>query len=644
MTARGNGAPAQPWIRVLMLLCLPLGGCGSSSNTSDSAHSRLLSPGISGTIPFDMHLLVDQFGYRPGDAKIAVVRNPQVGYDRASGFSPGSSYQVRRSSDGGVVHESAPVAWNGGAIEPSSGDNGWWIDFSAIDTPGSYFVYDAQRKVRSATFNIGPDVYRGALRAAVRMYYYQRSGVAKRRPHADACWSDDAAYMGPGQDTEARDITDRGNRSKYRDLSGGWFDAGDTNKYVTFAVQPVHQLLTAYAESPAAFTDDFNIPESGNGIADVIDEVRWETDWLKKMQYPDGSAALKVGEIVYAPAAPPSSDHNVRYYVPSCSSSTIAVAGMFAHAAYVFAGMPALAGEAGELRARAIAAWNNYQGLPGRQAHCDTGIVHAGDADWSEEQQDAAAVVAAVYLFAITDKSGYDEYIRAHYRETKPYRDPGWSRYSPEQGEALLFYTMLANADPTTRRGILGDMHGVVVADTQIYGFNPRDDLYRAYMHDEQYHWGSNNPRAGYGNTNLDAAIYGIDPQGAGSYRLRALETLHYFHGVNPFAMVYLSNMYAYGATRSANQVFHAWFAHGTRWSDALSSACGPAPGYVPGGPNASAARSGVPVSLAPPTGQPPQKSYRDWNVGAPESSWAVTEPAIYYQSAYIKLLSKFVQ
>jgi hypothetical protein len=162
-------------------------------------------------------------------------------------------------------------------------------------------------------------------------------------------------------------------------------------------------------------------------------------------------------------------------------------------------------------------------------------------------------------------------------------------------------------------------------------------------MHAEQYHWGSNNPRANYGNSNLDVVTYGLGGDKGADYRLRALEILHYFHGVNPFGMTYLTNMYSLGATRSANQIFHTWFQNKTRWSDALDSECGPPPGYVPGGPNASAQKDGVPAALSPPSGQPPQKSYRDWNVGWPESSWAITEPAIYYQGAYVKLLSAFV-
>jgi hypothetical protein len=599
---------------------------------------------MSKSIPFDVHLVVDQFGYRPGDPKVAVIRDPQEGYDSAARFSPGGTYQVRRTSDGNVVLTGAPTPWRDGAVQSSSGDRGWWFDFSAVSTPGSYFIYDVRRNVRSAAFNIDQQVYRNILRAAVKMYYYQRSGVAKRRPYADPCWTDAAAYGGPDQDTQAHDINDPDNKAKRRDVSGGWFDAGDTNKYVTFAVQPVHQLLSAYQQSPAAFTDDFNIPESGNGIPDLLDEVRWETDWLKKMQFADGSAALKVGEIVYAAAAPPSSDHQTRYYIPPCSSSTIAAAGMFAHAAHVFGRLPALARESADLAARATEAWDNYQAIRSKQTHCDTGVVHAGNADWSEDDQRAAAVVAAIYLFAVTGNSGYDSYVQAHYREVQPYHDFGWSRYKPEQGEALLFYTTLPRADPALRRTLLADKLNDVRTGNQVYGFRPDDDLYRSFLGEAQYHWGSNNPRAAYGNTNMDVITYGIDPANEATYSTRAVEVLHYFHGVNPFAMVYLSNMYAYGATQSANEIYHTWFARDTRWGNARSSECGPAPGYVPGGPNAQAAKDGVPGSLRPPTGQPPQKSYKDWNKADPDKSWTVTEPAIYYQSGYVKLLSKFSQ
>ncbi len=600
------------------------------------------APGAEG-VALDAHLLVDQFGYRPRDLKVAVLRNPEIGYDAADKFTPGHTYELRRSGDGGVVFTGIPKPWHGGTLEPSSGDSGWWFDFSTVTTPGSYFVYDVDRERRSPVFRIDDEVYRDALKAAVRMYFYQRSGFAKKRPFADTCWVDDAAYLGPDQDGEAHDVTDRHNAAKVRDLRGGWFDAGDTNKYVTFAMQPVHQLLTAYQEHPTAFTDDFNLPESGNGIPDLLDEVKWETDWLERMQSADGSAALKVGEIIYAKASQPSKDKTPRYYVPSCTSSTIAVAGMFAHAALVFGQFPALAPTAADLKERAIRAWNNYQAHPQKEIHCDTGVVHAGNADLSAQDQDGASVVAAIYLLALTGDPAYDLYVRQHYRQTQPYRDFGWSRYKPEQGEALLFYTSLSAADRATRTAILADKRSDAHAHNQVYGFASEDDLYRDFLHEPQYHWGSNNPRASYGTTNLDAVRYGIDPDKDDSYRERALGVLHYFHGVNPFGKVYLSNMYGYGVTNSVNELFHFWYWMNTIWDDAKTSRCGPAPGYVPGGPVANASAAGIPVLIQPPSRQPPQKSYRDWNGDDPERAYIVNEPAIYYQSPYVKLLSAFV-
>ncbi len=623
-------------------LCLFLGSCGGASTPRAAAAAQPPSPPpAAAAVSFSTHIVVDQFGYRPADRKVAVIRDPRIGYDSADRFTPGTSYQVRNASDGSVVYAGKPEAWHGGGVDAASGDAGWWFDFSSVQATGTYFIYDEARKLRSATFKIDQKVYAPILKAAMRTFFYQRSGYSKHAPWADDCWTDEPAYLGAGQDLEARDVTDRGNAAKARNLFGGWFDAGDTNKYVTFASAPVHQLLGAYEENPAAFTDDFNIPESGNGIPDLLDEVKWEIEWLARMQFPDGGVALKVGTLDYTKGIKPSEDRSPRYYVPSCSSATIAAAGMFAHTAVSFGAFQPLAADRAQLRERAERAWKRFQTSP-RQTDCDKVEVKSGDADWNEQDQNSEAVVAAVYLFALTGNPEYDDYIKAHYRETRPYRDIGWSRYNAPQGEALLFYARQPGADRKTAAAILADKSADVVAGNQVYGLQPDDDLYRAFLHDGQYHWGSNQIRANYGNTNLDAARV-VTGDRAVIYQQHAEDILHYFHGVNPLTMVYLSNMYRYGATRSVNEIFHSWFWHDTRWDSATASQCGPAPGFVPGGPDANAAGDGVPPTLAPPAGQPRAKSYRDWNTPWPDSSWVVTEPAIYYQAAYIRLLSGFV-
>jgi endoglucanase len=648
--------------RVVLAICtaaviaLIVIGARSALNESPDAgdkgtQSNVSGGGASRSVKFNSHILVDQFGYRPNDPKVAVIRDPEQGYDAGDRYIPGAAYQVRRSDNGSVAFEGRPVAWNRGIVEASSGDRGWWFDFSSVTAPGTYFIFDASNGARSATFSIDQKVYKDVLKAAMRMYFYQRSGFAKQPPYAGRCWQDTAAYSGPGQDSQAHDVTDRDNIAKVRDLSGGWFDAGDTNKYVTNAIRPVHQLLTAYQENPVAFGDDFDIPESGNFIPDLLDEVEWEINWLKKMQYPDGSAALKVGVIGFPKASPPSADRSPRFYVPRCSSATIAMAGMFAHAAHVYDGVPGLLAKAGDLQSRAIKAWQNFQSITPKDTQCDNGEVRVPGADLPAEAQGKEAVVAAIYLYSLTGDTAYDDYIRAHYKELRPYHDIGWSRYDAEQGQALLFYTTLPRADSALRENILTDLRNDVRAGNGVYGITPANDLYRSYLHEAQYHWGSNEVRADYGNSNMEAALHGSPGDDRVVLTTRALDTLHYFHGVNPFAKVYLTNMYAYGATSSVNEVFHEWYLPNcnrlycikTRWDDAISSPCGPAPGYLPGGPVANIVGMGIPVTLVPPAGQPPQKSYRETNRDYPDKAYVFNEPSIAYQAAYVQLLSKFV-
>ncbi|MBW2531726.1 MAG: glycoside hydrolase family 9 protein, partial [Deltaproteobacteria bacterium] len=319
---------------------------------------------------------VDQFGYRPGDDKVAVITDPQQGFNAADSFTPGDTYEVRRWSDGQSVLSVKVSSWNGGQTQASSGDRGWWLDFSALSTPGSYYLFDVSNQVGSHRFEVGDAVYNDVLKTATRMYFYNRAGAAKKPPYADIKWQDDAAYLGPGQDGEARSVTDKSNPQTALDLRGGWFDAGDTNKYVTFAHTVVHQLLSAYTENPAVWSDSFNIPESGNGVPDLIDEIKWEVDWVRRMQRTDGGVLIKVGVLDHTDASPPSKDISPRYYAPKCSSSTIAAASMFAHAALVFDTFAPLKSDAVDLRDRAIKAWDWYHQNP-KKTDCDSQEIKA---------------------------------------------------------------------------------------------------------------------------------------------------------------------------------------------------------------------------------------------------------------------------
>jgi hypothetical protein len=164
-------------------------------------------------------------------------------------------------------------------------------------------------------------------------------------------------------------------------------------------------------------------------------------------------------------------------------------------------------------------------------------------------------------------------------------------------------------------------------------------DAYRAYLKDADYTFGSNRDKAQLAHLYLDMVRYNLDAPNQVAYGKAGADYLHYLHGVNPVGIVYLTNMYTAGATRAANELYHSWFWDGTSWDNALTSANGPPPGLLTSGPNPS-----YTGNQTPPLGQPIQKSYRDWNgVGASENSYEITEPGIYYQAAYIRLLASFV-
>jgi hypothetical protein len=198
-----------------------------------------------------------------------------------------------------------------------------------------------------------------------------------------------------------------------------------------------------------------------------------------------------------------------------------------------------------------------------------------------------------------------------------------------------MYYKSLPTANPTLAATIVASAQADVSNNWNNHYGTDNLGLYRDDMPTWSYDWGSNQAKANYGNLNLLFAKHGIGTTPSDLIN-RAKEFLHSFHGVNPLGIVQLSNMYAYGADRSINEIYHTWFANGSIYDHALNSPNGPAPGYVVGGPN----KNFTATWLQPPAGQPDSKSYLDFNDGWPNNSWEVSEPAIYYQAAYIRLLA----
>lgn len=598
------------------------------------------------TVPY---IKVDQFGYLTSMGKVAIVVDPQAGYNAAEAFTPGvaaNQYQVRRWADDVVVLTGTLVPWKAGATHAQSGDRGWHFDFSALTTAGAYYIYDTVNKVGSGRFEIGPNVYDAVLRQAVRTYYYQRLNTPKALPYAEAKWTDAAAFEGRNQDRYATSRWAKGDAATARDLSGGWMDAGDTNKYTTFAQSAVLQLLDAYRLNPGVFGDDFGIPESGNGLPDVLDEVKWELEFLKRMQNATGTGGLflKVGVDGTARSVTPLSlDTSPRYYLPECTSSTLAGSAMFAAASVVYKGITSQATYAADLLTRAEAAWNRARTTTANfttfQTQCDDLDIRAGDADVDAGRQLDSALIAAISLYEATGKAEYRTFVEGHYTRAEPYRTSAWwwSPYSSTNQVALLRYAGLPGVSATVAAD-LRSKKSTQDSTLSLNDFNAGTDLYRAHISDNEYLWGHNMVRSNAANNNLDFIAFNINPTQAAQYRNVAEQHLHWLHGANPLGLVMLSNMGAYGAESSVSELYHVWFSDGSVWDSARTSAKGPAPGYLVGGPNPNYSGSVAGIS-----NQPRQKAYKDWNSGWPENAWEISEPGIYYQAAYVQLLARLM-
>ena len=553
--------------------------------------------------------------------------------------------EVVDSATSKVVFSGSPIAFQEGTVDTASGDKIWWFDFSSVTTPGTYYVRDKSDNLKqSFYFRIKDDIYNDILKAAMRMMFYQRVGIAKEAKYAGKDWADAINHE---QDKNARLFTDSTNASTERDVSGGWFDAGDFNKYTIWNGNYIEMLLRAYMEKPKAFTDDYNIPESGNGIPDILDEVKWGMDHLLRMQNADGSVLSVVDE---DHTSPPSAAKGRSYYGAPNAMSAYSAAKAFALGSIV-ASKRSNTTYAATLKSAAEKAFKWAEAHPdsmfyNNKAEYGTKDLAAGQQEIDTNYTTGARFVVKVAAdFAMYELTGDATYLKRF--ETSPDSLPlmrqygSWALDQYRVNHCLLYILYLGYKDAKSETKSLINERFVNIFETSKYFANGLEhDGYRAYIRD--YNWGSNSAKSSSGLL--------FEKMGNSN---AAEDYLHYLHGVNPFGMVYLSNMGIYGASKSATLFYHGWFGEN------------PAPGYVTGGANSrytwadcckqydadnsakgcgSASNNALCYAVSIPTSEPPEKMYSNINNGWPIDSWELTEPSLGYQTYYIRLISNFVQ
>jgi hypothetical protein len=604
--------------------------------------SRLLILGLLPTARLlaaaSSNLLVDQLGWLTSSTKVAILAAPQVGTGSPSVFTPGASFEIRRVSDNSTAFSGVPAVFGGGATHAQSGDKGWWADFSGLTTPDSYYLYlpgGSSPGAVSYNFDLGDSIYNSLLQASVKSYFYQRCGTAILAANGGT-WTHAACHVKANQDLTAHlyNGSDQG-AGTARDVSGGWHDAGDYRKYVSFTQHPLWDLMHTAEWYPCVFGDNTGIPESGNGVPDILDEVKYELDWLLKMQRADG--ALYSGVFVTTGddgTNDPSTSVVTRYYANRSTGATGTGAFAFALGARLLGAYPAYAAYAATLQAAAINAWAYLTANTTNQTYNITNFQNA-DANVSNANDKQLRLAAAAELFHLTGGATYKTYFDANYNSatlTESGHNPITSGYfetgaSQMTQRALVSYALA----PGATAAIVTAIKNSCKNGANVPVGNYLSDLYRAYMYDGHYTWGSNQAKATWGNNCLYAIKIGANPATNATWNSVASEYLHYFFGRNPLGWTYISQAQLFGADQPITQFFHSWFFDGGPYDT------NPAPGFLAGGPNKF--YGGDQPNIAT---QPQQKAYRDWNTSWPQNSWEVTENGIYYQAKFTMLCAAF--
>lgn len=204
---------------------------------------------------------LDQVGFTPDMKKFATVRGDNCG---------GVKFSVVDTSTGKEVYSDV----TSDATKNSASDETTAIaSFPDLTTEGTYKI-KIDGIGESDEFKVSSNVYDDLKKDVFRMLYLQRCGEEQTSDYAGdyahpACHTGKAIIYGT---------------KKTRDVSGGWHDAGDYGRYVVSGAKAVEDLLLSYEVNPDAYDDDMGIPESGNGTPDILDEAKYELDWLLKMQ------------------------------------------------------------------------------------------------------------------------------------------------------------------------------------------------------------------------------------------------------------------------------------------------------------------------------------------------------------------------
>jgi hypothetical protein len=506
----------------------------SAANTSRDIDVVFHPHHVSGSIQ------VNQVGYAPQARKHAYVGN----WLGSAGPMPVDTtrFEVFDVETGEIVVHGklAPRA----VADPWSGNTVHEMDFSHLTRRGRYRVRVSGVGV-SDVFTIAPDVYDNVYRTVMRLFYHKRNSTPILSP-----WADEG-YARPEGGTPSKldgiyhpivgsSPLGRGEVARdYHAVRRGWFDAGDYGQYIPNAAPVWYAVAAALDVAPENFRDgDLGIPESGNGIPDVIDELEWGFDWALSMQDPmSGGVYFRIASRTWDEGLP----HELkepRYLAEKTTHATASFAAMAAIHARLIAPYDTERSERA-LRA-AVAAWRFLEDNPqwpeeGSRYRNPRGI-HAG------EYADASAtdnrLWSAAELYRTTGESRYHDAYQKLIGEVEI--DPTAIVSFKDQSLAALWAYAMAPW-PGRKSELIRKARATFLSAADWRIRKAREHPYRAPMHQHRGYvgWGSFAHSTRATLTLFQAYLLTGDEQ----YHRWAWQSPHNQLGANPQSLSYITGI-----------------------------------------------------------------------------------------------------
>jgi len=271
------------------------------------------------TAPSDMSVRLNSVGFIPHFPKKATIKVPDSVIDTIA-----TAFSVKRVSDNTVVFEGETESWT---FNDDTDERLWIADFTPVNKTGDYYI-DVPDVGRSARFGVADDVYVEAYRVMMLGMYLWRCGTAVSAAYNGITYSHAACHRNDGTVYTT---------SQKKDGTGGWHDAGDYNKYIVNSGVTVGMMLKAWEHFTPIINNTPLIAVTQNGsIPAFLTEVKWNLDWVSKMQFADSTVAHKLSTQNFGGMIMPENETVTRYFTPYSTAATASFVAQMAMAYRIY--------------------------------------------------------------------------------------------------------------------------------------------------------------------------------------------------------------------------------------------------------------------------------------------------------------------